>query len=97
MACNIAIVLVTSAVGASPRFYSVDRDTDELIIIGTAGNVTVVGPLGRDLDGPDPKTWRPASTQKQRVFAVIRRSACTYTMPHSGVRATRIPEQSTNP
>ena len=27
--------------------------------------------------GPDPKTWHPASTQKQRVFAVIRRSACT--------------------
>ena len=27
--------------------------------------------------GPDPKTWHPAITQKQGVFSVIRRSACT--------------------
>ena len=36
-----------------------------------------VAQLQACLDGPDPKTWHPASTQKQRVFAVIRRSACT--------------------
>ena len=53
LSCSFVIVFIASTAMASPRFYSVDVSTDELVIVDATGDVTVVGPLGQNVDDID--------------------------------------------